>query len=71
MPSYWFTFHYIKIGNTIYGSNTGNGIVLGFKNVLDYKNEDLHHFKYNSNTKKYEFVNNTNNTLIYTAYIYK
>lgn len=66
-----FLDNHIKIGNTTYGSNTANGIVLGFKNVLDYKNEDLHHFKYNSSTKKYEFVNNTNNTLIYTAYIYK
>lgn len=64
---------YIKIGDITYGSKLTNtitskkAIVLGFKDVFDYTNEDYHHFKYDSQTKSYILTKNQNST--YTAYV--
>lgn len=65
---------HIKIGSSItYGSKLTNtstsekAIVLGFKDVFDYTNEDYHHFKYDSQTKSYILTKNQNST--YTAYV--
>ena len=60
---------HIKIGNTVYGRTTGNGVVVGFKDVFDYANKDYHHFSYNSTTDKYELVESSNRTLQYTVYV--
>ena len=60
---------HIRIGSTTYGRNTGNGVVIGFKNVYDYRHEDLHHFKYNSLTEEYELQASGNSSLYYTVYI--
>ena len=60
---------HIRIGSTTYGRNTGNGVVIGFKNVYDYRHEDLHHFKYNSSTEEYELQASGNSSLDYTVYI--
>ena len=58
---------HIKIGNTVYGRNTGNGVVIGFKDVFDYSHNDLHHFHYNTLTDKYELVVDSNRQ--YTVYV--
>lgn len=59
---------HIKIGSTTYGSNTSNHlVVVGFKDVFDYTNDDNHHFHYDSTSNSYVLTKNQNNS--YTAYV--
>lgn len=62
--------NHIKIGNTIYGRNYGK-VIVGLKNVFDSTYSDLHHLRYNEKNNTYEFVNDTNKSLIYSAYVSK
>lgn len=62
--------NYIKINDIHYGSTTNNKIVVGLKNVYDYKFEDLYHFVYNSSTNKYEMsTSNIECTVYIMTYI--
>lgn len=59
---------HIKIGSTTYGSNTSNHlVVVGFKDVFDYTNDDNHHFHYDSTSNSYVLTKNQNNS--YAAYV--
>lgn len=64
-----YLHNHIKIGDTVYGTNTGlnQKVVVGFKDVYDYKLDDSHHFHYNSDTNTYTLVTNSN--FLYTAYV--
>lgn len=57
---------HIKIGSTTYGSTVNQNVIIGFKDVFDYMNDDNHHFKYDSETNSYVLTKNQSN--IYTAY---
>lgn len=56
---------YIQIGDTRYGSTINNKIVIGFKDVFDYTNDDCHHFKYVGTN----YVLTKNQDYLYTAYV--
>lgn len=44
--------NYIKLDGAVYGSET-NQVIVGFKNMLDFHQEDLYHFRYDTATKTY------------------
>jgi hypothetical protein len=58
----------IKIGGTVYGSKINNKVIIGFKDVYDYKysTKDYNHFRYNAASGSYKLVNNT--AQLFTAY---
>lgn len=58
---------HIQIGNTRYGSTINNKVVIGFKDVFDYTNDDCHHFYYDSDTDSYILTKNQD--YLYTAYV--
>ena len=64
-----YLHNHIKIGDTVYDTNSGlnQKVVVGFKDVYDYKLDDSHHFRYNSTTNTYTLVNNID--YLYTAYV--
>ena len=64
-----YLHNHIKIGDTVYGTNPelNQKVIVGFKDVYDYKLDDSHHFHYNSDTNTYTLVNNSD--YLYTAYV--
>lgn len=56
---------HIKIGNTTYGSTVNNKVVIGFKDVFDYTNDDYHHLMYDSINDMYVLTKDKT----YTAYV--
>ena len=64
------TIDSISYGSTLYASD--NKIIVGFKNVFDYKFEELHHFHYYStgaSSGEYRLVEANNSSLNYSAYV--
>lgn len=44
--------NHIKLNNVPYGSNTNNGIVIGFADMFDFTQDDLYHFKWDGSEYK-------------------
>lgn len=53
---------YIRINEVTYGRYINNKVVVGFKNLFDYKYEGLYHFHYDEESNSYKSVISTYNS---------
>lgn len=72
--------NHVQIGNTVYGTDSVTGkVIVGFKQMYDYKYEDLYHFRYENgeykpvrviyNAQSNTYLSETLTNPVVTAYV--